>query len=160
MKYSSKVIIYLPLAISAHTLIFNVYLNFIFKQVGSSFFWYALFFNANISIQYALVSHLYLPVVLQDAQCILRWCVARYFGQNWVLRNSMLSLAWPNNYCQWRRMFSYLNDNRFLVSLIVFLMLTNGNRQLHLHEGVLRKNLNLIWYGSIHFKIQRRMGLT
>ena len=94
---------------------------------------------------------MYHPVVLQDAKCILRWCVARYFGQNWVHRNSMLSLAWPNNYCQWRRMFSYLNDNRFLVSLIVFLMLANGNRQLHLHEGVLRKNLNLIWYSSIHF---------
>ena len=99
---------------------------------------------------------MYLPVVLQDAKCILRWCVARYFGQNWVHRNSMLSLAWPNNDCQWRRMFSYLNDNRFLVSLIVFLMLANGNRQLHLHEGVLRNFLNLIWYNSIHFKIHTR----
>ena len=153
MKYSSKVIIYLPLAISAHTLIFNVYLNFIFKQDVSSFFWYTLYFNSNISIPYAIVKQLDLPVVLQDAKCILRWCVARYFGQNWVHRNSMLSLAWPNNYCQWRRMFSYLNDNRFLVPVIVFLMLTNGNWQLHLHEGVLRKKVNLIWYSSIHFNI-------
>lgn len=96
---------------------------------------------------------MYPPVVLQDAKCILRWCVARYFGQNWVHMNSMLSLAWPNNDCQWRRMFSYLNDNRFLVPVIVFLMLTNGNWQLHLHKGVLRKKVTLIWYSSIHFNI-------